>query len=103
MLQIVDQQNVGAAQLLFEREGLLVAQGGKKSPHEIFRAQEQGTRAMAFADFHRDRIQQMRLAVAEPAMNEQESKIAFTVLGDPLCRLVGELVRWTDHQAREAL
>src|SRR5882724_11129043 len=103
MLQIVDQKNVGAAELLLEGEGLLIAQGRKKAAHEIFRSEEENARTAYGAGFQGDRIQEVRLAITEAAMNEEQSHFGFAVFGEALGRLEGEFIRAAYDEACEAL
>ena len=75
MLQIVDDQHFGGAQLFLEGQRVLAIERAQEVAHEILGAQEQRALA-ALAEFQRRGVQQMRLAEAEAAMDVEQRNVA---------------------------
>ena len=74
MLQIVDDQHFGGAQLFLEGQRVLAIERAQEVAHEILGPQEQGALA-ALAEFQRRGIQQMGLAEAETAMDVEQRNV----------------------------
>ncbi len=102
MLQIVDHQHFGGAQLFLEGQRVLAIERAQEMAHEIFGAQEQRALA-ALADFQRRRIQQMRLAEAEAAMDVEQRNVAGLAFGEGARRAVAEFVGGTRDETVEGL
>ena len=81
MLQIVDDQHFGGAQLFLEGQRVLAIERAQEVAHEIFRPQEQGALA-ALAEFQRRGVQQMGLAEAEAAMDVEQRNIGLLAVGE---------------------
>ena len=102
MLQIVDDHHVGGAQLVLEGERVLAIQRAQEMAHEILGAQEQHALA-ALAEFQRRGVQQVRLAVAEAAVDIEQRQIAAAAFGEGPRRAVAELVGGACYEAVEGL
>ena len=72
-LHVVDDQQVDVAQLLLERQRVVVADRGGEAPHEIFGGQIDDARTLwiLLQRFGGDRLQEMRLAEPDRGMQEQ--------------------------------
>ena len=73
-LHVVDDQKVDVAQLLLQRQRIVVADGGGEAPHEIFGRQidDAGLRVL-LQRFRCDRLQQVRFS--EPDRRMQEKRV----------------------------
>ena len=72
VLQVVDQQYIGAAQFFFEGQGFLTAQSREEATHKIFGTQRKRAATLFVTYFQSDGIEEVRLAIAESAMKEQK-------------------------------
>ena len=81
MLQVVDDQHFGGAQLFLEGQRVLAIERAQEVAHEIFGAQEQGALA-ALAEFQRRGVQKMRLAEAEAAMDVEQRNVGLLAVGE---------------------
>ena len=71
-LHVVDDQQVDVAQLLLQRQRIVVADRGGEAPHEIFGRQIDDARLRVLLQrFRRDRLQQVRLAEPDRGMQEE--------------------------------
>ena len=68
VLQIVDQEQIRRAQFLLEAERFAAAERAQELPHEVFCAKDERALA-ATAGLERNRIEKVRLAETEMAMN----------------------------------
>ena len=91
MLQVVDDQHFGGAQLFLEGERVLAIERAQEVAHEILGPQEQGAPA-ALAEFQRRRVQKMGFAEAETAMDEQQRNIGLLAFGEGARRAMAEFI-----------
>ena len=71
-LHVVDDQQVDVAQLLLQRQRVVVADRGGEAPHEVFRSQIDDARLRVLLErFRGDGLQQVRLAEADGGVQEQ--------------------------------
>ena len=71
-LHVVDDQQVDVAQRVLQCQGIIVADGGGKAPHEIFGGQiDHARRARAVHRSIGDRLQKVRLAETDGGMDEE--------------------------------
>ena len=102
MLQIVDDQHFGGAQLFLEGQRVLAIERAQEVAHEILGPQEQGALA-ALAEFQRRGIQQMGLAEAETAMDVEQRNIALLAFGKGARRAMAEFIGRAGNEAVEGL
>ena len=79
-LHVVDDQEVDVAQLLLERQRIVVADGGGEAPHEIFRRQVDDPRFRVLLEgLGGDRLQEMGLAEPDGGVKEKriEPRVRF--------------------------
>ena len=91
MLQIVDDQHFGGAQLFLEGQRVLAIERAQEVAHEILGAQEQRALA-ALAEFQRRRVQKMRFAEAEAAMDVEQRNVRLLAFGKGARRAMAEFV-----------
>jgi hypothetical protein len=93
VLQIVDDQHFGGAQLFLEGQRVLAIERAQEVAHEIFGTQEQGALA-ALAEFQRRGVQKMRLAEAETAMDVEQRNVGLLAIGKgarcAMAKLIGD-------------
>ena len=102
MLQIVDDQHFGGAQLFLEGQRVLAIERAQEMAHEILGAQEQGALA-ALAEFQRRGIQKMGFAEAEAAMDVEQRNIALLAFGKGARRAMAEFIGRAGNEAVEGL
>src|SRR5260370_23092793 len=102
MLQVVDDERLGRAQLVLERERIRAVKRAKEMAHEIFRAKEKRPLA-ALAKLQGCGVQEMGLAVAEPGMNEDKGNLALAAFGKSANGAVPEFVGGAGNEAVEGL
>ena len=104
-LQIVDHQDIDAAQLLLELDGGLVADRGNEAVHEAFGRHVDDRGRMLAAppvELPADRVHQMCLAEADAAVEEQRVEaLRGGPLGNPPRAGIGEFVGLADDEALE--
>ena len=91
MLQIVDDQHFGGAQLFLEGQRVLAIERAQEMAHEILGPQEQGALA-ALAEFQRRGVEQMGLAEAEAAMDVEQRNVAVLAFGEGARRAMAEFI-----------
>ncbi|EPX84448.1 hypothetical protein ruthe_02252 [Rubellimicrobium thermophilum DSM 16684] len=100
-LDIVHKQHIEGADRGLEVHHPPLAQGGHEADHELFRRQVEDTQArIALAQPMGGGLQQMRLAQAHPAMEEERIE-ACLARGDPQGRGMGQRIGRTDGKALE--
>src|SRR5690606_28098164 len=100
-LHVVDDEQVDVPQLLLQRQGIVVANGRRKAPHEIFGCQIDNARPrIALQRFGSDCLQKMRLAQADRRMEEERVEADRTrrLLGDRSRRREGNAIRWPFYE-----
>ena len=102
MLQIVNDQHFGGAQLFLESQRILAIKRAQEVAHEIFRPQEQSALA-ALAEFQGGGVQQMRLAEAKAAMDVKQRNVALLAFGKSARRAMAELVGGPRYKAVKGL
>src|SRR5580704_12323499 len=102
MLQIVDDQHFGGAQLFLEGQRVLAIERAQEVTHEILGAQEQRALA-ALAELQRRSVQKMGFAEAEAAMDVEQGDVLLLAFGKGARRAMAEFIGRAGNEAVERL
>ena len=101
-LDVVDHQHIDRAELLLERDRVLVPERADEVVHELLGRQISDLALrLGDADVPRDGVHQMGLAEPDPAVQEQRVERRRGGFGDAARGGMGELVRLADHEIVE--
>ena len=103
-LHIVEDERIDAAELIAELGGLVAPNRVDELVHEDFRRHEENFLvAIALPNLMPDRIDQVGLAEADPAVNEERVVFFAGLIRDRQRRGMRELISRTDHEFGESI